>query len=318
MKNDNAHLLPRRRSLLVSAAAYLAGPLAGIPFISACAPSAAAQAEPQTEFARRLAGLETSAGGRIGVAAIAAGGGSGLGSGLYYRAEERFPFCSTFKMLVAAAILKRGMTDDGLLQRRIAYRKEALVRHSPVTEKHIANGMTVLELCAAAIQHSDNTAVNLLLKILGGPEALTAFARSIGDDAFRLDRWEPDLNTALPGDVRDTTTPAAMAKTLKRLALGDLLAPPQRERLLDWLKGNTTGNARIRAGVPAGWIVGDKTGSGSYGTTNDIGILWPPTGTPVEPVVVAIYFTRHKKDAPTRDDVIASATRLLIETLARS
>mgnify|MGYP003512876270 FL=1 len=181
--------------------------------------------------------------------------------------------------------------------------------YSPITEKHLADGMTIFNLCAAAITQSDNTAMNLLIKKLGGLEAVTAFARSIGDNTFRLDRWEPKLNSAIPGDLRDTSTPAAMERSLQQLALSDALALPQRKQLQTWLKSNVTGNYRIRAGLPKAWIVGDKTGTGDYGTTNDIGIIWPPKRSPI---VVAIYFTQNKKNAVKREDIIASVTHLLI------
>lgn len=259
-----------------------------------------------------LAKLEASAKGRLGVAAI----NTGNGMRVHYRADERFPFCSTFKTIVAAAILKKSATDKGLLGKRIHYNKDDLVKsgYAPITQKHIADGMTIAELCAATVQYSDNAAANFLMKELGGPAAVTNYARSIGDDTFRLDRWEPELNTAIPGDERDTTTPAAMEKSLHRLMLGDALALPQREQLVVWLKGNTTGGKRMLAGVPKGWIVGDKTGTGSYGTTNDAGALWP--GNAGAPIVTVVYFTQNDKDAAPRDDVIAAATRIVINALS--
>ncbi|WP_342221871.1 class A beta-lactamase [Candidatus Fukatsuia endosymbiont of Tuberolachnus salignus] len=251
----------------------------------------------------KLSELEKISGGRLVLFAI----NTANNLTVQYRAVERFPVTSTFKVLAVAAILKQSVTDRQLLQQRITYNPKDLVSYSPITEKHL--GMTVEELCAATIQYSDNTAVNLLMKLLGGPKAVTEFARSIGDHTFRLDRWETDLNSAIPGDLRDTSTPVAMAKSVQRLVLGDALPPAQREKLQVWLKGNTTGDASIRAGIPEGWVVGDKTGGGDYGTTNDIGVLWPPTAAPI---VVAIYFTQNEKDAQTRKDVIASATRILI------
>jgi beta-lactamase class A len=252
-----------------------------------------------------LASLEKEFGGRVGVAAIDTGNARTLG----HRENERFPMCSTFKLLATSAILARSTTEPGLLQQRLAYAKSELVPYSPVTEKHVGAGMTVAELCAAALQYSDNTAANLLLKTLGGPAAVTAFARSIGDTAFRLDRWEPELNTALAGDERDTTTPLAMAGTLQKLVLADGLPPAQQKTLKDWLIGNTTGATRIRAGVPAGWQVGDKTGTGDYGTTNDVGIVWPPNRAPI---VLAVYLTHPDKGAKSRSDVIAAATRFVL------
>ena len=169
------------------------------------------------------------------------------------------------------------------------------------------------ELCAAALQYSDNTAANLLIKLIGSTAAVTAYARSIGDSEFRLDRWETELNSAIPGDPRDTSTPAAMARSLQRLALGDALGTPQRERLLDWLRGNTTGAARILAGVPADWRVGDKTGTGDYGTTNDIAVAWPPSK---PPIILVLYFTRPGKEAKPRSDVLAAAAGIVAQALA--
>ncbi|OYK80490.1 hypothetical protein CbuD7D7780_04280 [Coxiella burnetii] len=181
-----------------------------------------------------------------------------------------------------------------------------------MTKNHINGGITVSELCAAALTLSDNSAANLLIKKLGGLTAINAFARSIGDKQFELDRLEPQLNSAIPGDIRDTTTPEAMANSLKRLTLGDILAFPQRIQLQTWLKNNTTGNAKIRAGVPKDWIVGDKTGSGGYGTTNDIGIIWPPKRAPI---VVAIFFTKNKKGAVSPDSIIERITRILMSAI---
>lgn len=290
---------PARRKLLLAAAAA--------PLLSACASTlggsrtAAAQA--------RLAALESASGGRLGVAAVNLGDQAQLG----HRQDERFPLCSTFKVLAAGAILRRSQQDDSLLQRRILYAQGDLVTYSPITGKHLADGLTIAELCAAALQYSDNTAANLLLKVLGGPAAVTAFARSLGDRETRLDRWETELNSAIPGDPRDTGTPAAMMRNLRQLALGDALALPQREQLQDWLRGNTTGAARIRAGVPHGWQVGDKTGTGSYGSTNDIAVLWPPAR---PPIVLATYYTQKQQDADYRSDVLASAARIVVEAFA--
>jgi beta-lactamase class A len=290
---------PARRALLLAAISA--------PFVAACtSPVARGIASSQD----RLAALETSTGGRFGVAAL----DTGTHAKLNYRADERFPFCSTFKVMAASAILARSAKEPGLLDQRIRYAKSDLVSNSPVSEKHVDDGMTVAELCAAALNYSDNSAANQLIKLLGGPPAVTAFARSIGDDTFRLDRWETELNTAIPGDTRDTTTPAAMAQSLEKLALGKALGAPQRDQLQAWLRANKTGDERIRAGVPADWKVGDKTGTGDYGTANDIAVLWPPAR---PPIIVAIYFTQQRdKDAKSRSDVLASAARIVVEAFA--
>ena len=268
-----------------------------------------AGAEQIDTIQRQLAELEAAAGGQIGVFAL----NTADNTRLHYRAGERFPMCSTNKVMGVAAILQKSMTDKDLLQQKITYQEKDLVTYSPMTEKHVADDMTVAELCAATTTLSDNSAINLLMQKLGGLEAVNAFARSIGDNAFRLDRWEPELNSAIPGDLRDTSTPEAMGESLYHLAFGDALAAHQQAQLQTWLKDNTTGDARIRAGVPTGWIVGDKTGTCAYGTTNDIGIIWPLG---CSPIVVAIYFTQNEKEAAPRDDVIAAATRLLIHAFA--
>ena len=291
--------LSHRRLLLQAAA---------LPLLFGCG-ALPAQSPRGRAASARLAALEQSFDGRLGVHAIDTGSGEALG----YRAGERFPMCSTFKVVLAAAILQQGTVTPGLMQRRIRYAAADLVAYSPITERHLADGMTVAQLCAAAIQYSDNTASNLLMQVLGGPQAVTAYARAQGDPAFRLDRWETALNSALPGDERDTTTPAAMSATLQRLALDRQLAPPQGAQLQEWLLGNTTGAARIRAGVPAHWKVGDKTGTGDYGTSNDVAILWPGQRAPV---ALAIYLTGRRPDARPRSDIVAAAAAVVANWLA--
>ncbi|BCM93667.1 beta-lactamase Toho-1 [Abditibacteriota bacterium] len=254
----------------------------------------------------QLEKLESAFDGRLGMFAL----DTATDDQLEYRVEERFPVCSTFKVLAAAAILKRSEQVAGLMRHRIKYQRSQLVDYSPITKQHLAHGMTVAELCAAAIQYSDNTAGNLLLQTLGGPQALTTFARSIGNSEFRLDRWETALNTAIPGDPRDTSTPKAMGQSLQRLVLGDVLALSEREQLQRWLLGNTTGPARIKAGIPITWKIGDKTGGGQYGTANDIAVLWPPHR---RPIVVAIYTTQHKKDATARNEMISLAAQVVVD-----
>jgi beta-lactamase class A len=264
----------------------------------------------------KLVKLEQTLAGQLGVFAL----NTANGKQLSYHADEYFPMCSTFKVILTSAILKRSTQIDGLMQQRIKYQQNDLVTYSPITERHIEDGMTVEALCAAALQYSDNTASNLLMKILGGPAAVTTFARSIGDSPkerlrqrqFRLDRWETALNSSIPGDRRDTSTPNAMGLSLQRLAFGNALEPRLQLQLRVWLQGNTTGAARIRAGVPADWQVGDKTGTGDYGTANDIGLLWPPRRSPV---VIAIYTTQGEKEAKARNDIIASAARIVVDWL---
>ena len=278
---------PRRRALAVA--------IGMPPWLVGCAHRPAA-----AEFAA----LEQRSGGRLGVAAV---GSTGVFAA--WRAEERFPFTSTFKAFLAAAVLDRSTREPALLQRRLRYTAAELHTYAPVTREHLADGMTVEELCAAAVMHSDNVAANLLIRLLGGPRVLTEYMRSLSDPDFRLDRYEPELNTALPGDPRDTGTPLRVAFALQKLVLRDALPAAPRQRLVGWLRGNTTGDRRIRAGVPPGWIVGDKTGTGDYGTTNDIAVLWPPGG---EPVVLALYFAQATPDARAREEVLVEATRLVL------
>ena len=285
-----------RRALLLAAA--------GAPLLSACG-ALAGSGRDGAAARSQLARLEAGLGGRLGVFAIDTADGATVG----HRADERFAMASSFKAILAAAMLARSLQTEGLMQRHVRYAERDLLPHSPITGRHVAQGMTVAELCAATVQYSDNAAANLLLEVLGGPAALTAFARSIGDTQFRLDRTEPALNSALPGDPRDTTTPQAMAETLRKLVLGDVLPPPQRTQFTQWLLGNTTGAARIRAGVPAGWAVGDKTGTGAHGAASDIGVVWPPGRAPL---VVVVYTWREAADAKPREDVIAQATRALV------
>ncbi len=273
----------------------------GVPYL--------AQANSISTLQGSLAKLESSFGGRIGVYAI----NTANNETVSYRFNERFPLCSTAKAMVCAAILKKSMKNPDLLQKNIKYTKKELVAWSPITEKHVPNGMTISALCAAALDYTDNTAMNLLIKQLGKPQTVTQFARSIGDNKFSLVRWEPELNTAIPGDMRDTTTPMAMAKSLQKLTFGNVLGVTQREQLQTWLKQNTTGDTRIRAGVPQGWVVGDKTGTGAYGTNNDIAIIWPPK---CLPIVIAIYTTQRNPKAIPNDEVIAAVTRIVLSKLA--
>ena len=264
----------------------------------------AAQVEPDGPVAKLMA-LERAHGGRLGVAILDVDSGRRVN----HRGEQRFALCSTFKLLAAALVLARVDRGEEQLGRRIVYDGDALVTYSPVTELHVgAPGMTLAELCHAAVTVSDNTAGNLLLASFGGPPALTAFARSLGDGATRLDRIEPGLNDVPPGDERDTTTPASMLVSLRALLVGDALSATSRTRLRDWLLASSTGGRRLRAGVPADWLVGDKTGTGERGATNDVGILLPPGR---GPLLVAAYYDAPDDAADSqRDAVIAEVGRI--------
>jgi beta-lactamase class A len=288
------HSTPRRHLLLALAALHF--------------DLAIAAAAPGADSAAGFAALEAELGGELGVAAIDGANGRTVG----HRQGQRFPMCSSFKAVLAAAILARAQREAGLLDKEVALPKSVFVNYSPVTGKHVGGTMSVADLCAAALQYSDNTAANALLRELKGPEALTRYARALGDPDFRLDRWETELNSALAGDARDTTTPQAMARTLRKLVLGDGLAPASQARLRDWMLGNTTGGSRIRAAVPPGWKVADKTGTGAYGSASDIAVVYPPDR---EPVVLVIYTRRFARDAEARSDIIARAAGLALDTL---
>ncbi|MFI1018785.1 class A beta-lactamase [Streptomyces sp. NPDC020965] len=265
-----------------------------------------------TSLSQLLKDLEREHSARLGVYAL----NTATGRRVQYRATETFPLCSVFKTLAAAAVLRDLDHDGEFLARRIRYTaKEATDSgYAPITSKpeNLSGGMTVEELCAATICYSDNAAGNLLLRELGGPTAITRFCRSIGDRTTRLDRWEPDLNSAEPGRVTDTTSPRAIGQTYARLTLGTALPPPDRARLTDWLLANTTGGAKLRAGLPSDWIVADKTGGGKYGTNHDVGIVWPPNHSPI---VMAVLTTQPEPEAPADNPLIAKTATLVATAL---
>jgi beta-lactamase class A len=301
---------PGRRWL----AALLTGVVLGSTACSAGAAAGPAPAPPpapgpstadeDAAFAR----LEAQFDARLGVYAV----DTGSGQEVAFRADERFAHASTVKALAAAAVLDR--TTSAELDRLVDVRRTDLVTTSPVVEQHVGAVMSLRELGDAAVRYSDNTAGNLLLRHLGGPAGLDADLAAIGDDVTRAERFEPDLNEAVPGDDRDTSTPRALAADLRAYALGDALADDDRAVLTGWLRGNTTGGALIRAGVPAGWEVGDKTGAASYGTRNDIAVVWPPDRAPI---VLAILSSRGERTAGYDDALVAGATRVVVEALDR-
>lgn len=253
--------------------------------------------------------IEAASGGRLGVAIL----DSETGFQIDHRGSERFPMCSTFKLLAASAILNRVDSGQDSLTRRVRFEAKDLVSYSPITKHHLgAPGMTLAELCQAALNYSDNTAGNMLLKQLGGPPGLTRYARSLGDNVTRLDRWETALNEAVPGDPRDTTTPVAMRGNIQKLVLGKALSPTSSETLGHWLLGCKTSDARLKARLPAGWRVGDKTGSGDHGSTNDVGVIWRPNK---KPIAVTVYLTNTDADQSARNATIASVGQIIAETL---
>ena len=259
-----------------------------------------ARAEPPS-FTTAIDALEARYGGRVGVAVF----DSATGQQRLHRGDERFALCSTYKALAAACVLARIDRGADSLTRRITYSAADLVPYSPVTQHHTS--LSVAEICAAAVTASDNTAGNLMFDSFGGPPGLTAFLRSVGDGITRSDRREPDLNRIAPGDLRDTTTPAAMLATLRSLLLGSALSPASRTQFADWLVACTTGDQRLRAGVPAGWRAGDKTGSSDDGATDDIAIVWPPQG---KPKLIVAYYQGSPASAEARNAVLAEIGRL--------
>jgi beta-lactamase class A len=255
---------------------------------------------------KRLRELEAAARGRLGVHIIDTGSSQEYG----HRSDERFLMCSTFKLLASALVLHRVDTGHESLQRRITYAKKDLVSWSPITEKHVDEGMTLAELCHATITVSDNTAANLILSSYGGPAALTAFARQLGDSVTRLDRTEPELNVfRADRPLLDTTTPRAMARSMEKVLLGDVLSADSGHLLQQWLLGNTTGERRLKAGLPKDWRIGDKTGSNAI-HANDIGIVWPPGRAPL---LVTAYLADSPESAQVKDATLQGVGQLLAE-----
>ena len=263
------------------------------------------------DFGNRIQSIEQRTGARIGVSAL----DTGSGERADYRSEERYPMCSTFKFLAAAAVLKRVDEGKEKLDRFISYTAKDVLEYAPVTKAHLNDGgMTLGALCAAAIEQSDNTAGNLLLDAIGGPAGLTKFARSIGDETTRLDRKEPELNNVAVGDERDTTSPAAMCANMQRFVLGNVLSESSRHQLEDWLRKNETGAQLIRAGVPKTWTVGDKTGRCGNGETNDVAII---RSSGRLPIVIAIYSIDSTASADDRSAIVAETARTVVEFLGR-
>ncbi|MGC4868923.1 class A beta-lactamase [Micromonospora sp. DT53] len=269
-------------------------------------PSPEATLAPTTAADQEFRRLEEQFGARLGIYAV----DTGTGRTVEHRADERFAYASTWKALAAAEVLDG--TTDAQLDRVVRYSTRDLVAHSPVTEKHVGEGMSLRALADAALRYSDNTAGNLLLRHLGGPAGFESKLRALGDTVTEAARSETALNEGTPGDKRDTSTARALAGDLRAYTLGVALEPADRDVLSGWLRGNTTGAALVRAGVPGGWVVGDKTGTGGYGTRNDIAVIWPPDRAPI---VLAVLSSRDRKDAIPDDALIAQATRVVVAQL---
>ncbi|MEU8773351.1 class A beta-lactamase [Streptomyces sp. NPDC048606] len=305
---------PTRRRAVLTALGAGAGAV-----LTAAAPAPASSHPPRSPaptagaVARALDDLEREHGARLGAYAL----DTGTGRAVAHRADEPFPVCSVFKTLAAAAVLRDLDHDGSTLARRIRYTRADTDRsgHAPWTGRpeNLANGLTIGELCRVAITHSDNAAANLLLRELGGPSAVTRFARSLGDRVTRLDRWEPELNSAEPDRETDVTSPRAIGRTYARLVLGDALDRPDRALLTQWLCANTTSGKRFRAGLPGEWRLGDKTGGGSFGTNNDAGVAWRPHGAPL---VLVVLTTKPARDAPADDALVARAAGVLAAAFA--
>ncbi|MGH6805875.1 MAG: class A beta-lactamase [Ensifer adhaerens] len=292
-------LLINRRQLLIGSA--LIYPAIAFGSTAKAAPAAGDGVD------ARLAELEKRTGGRLGVSVLDMETNISFGC----REDERFAMCSSFKTLAAGFILARADQGAEKLDRRIVVAQKDIIAHSPVTEKHIGGeGLTIAELCAATMTTSDNAAANLLLESFGGPPALTAWLRTIGDETTRLDRNEPGLNEARKGDPRDTTTPAAMLETLGNLAFGPALTEASRKLLVEWMVANTTGDLRIRAGLPKGWKVGDKTGTNGNGAASDIAIVWPEGR---GPLLLAVYIAEATAPLAELNTVFAGVGRMAAE-----
>ncbi len=268
-------------------------------------PSAAASADDPVVGAARQ--IETRLGARVGLMVV----DTQTGRQWQYKAGERFAMASTFKALACAALLDAG---EAALSRSMPIKAGDILSHAPVTSKRVGESMTAGALCEATLRTSDNTAANLVLAAIGGPKRVTSFLRSVGDTVTRLDRMEPMLNEAKPGDPRDTTTPEAMARSIGDLLLGDALAPDARSQLRGWMEANAVADGLLRAGVPKDWRVADRTGAGGHGTRGIVAVMWPPGR---KPVVAAIYLTETEANLATRDAAIADLGRVIAAEVVR-
>jgi beta-lactamase class A len=257
-----------------------------------------------------LAALEAERGGRLGVSVL----DTGTRRRLAFRADERFAMCSTHKFLTVAAILQQVDRGEMSLDRKVSFTRADLLSYAPITKQHVDAGfMTVDALAAATTAWSDNTADNLLLALIGGPAGWTRYARSLGDSVSRLDRIEPALNSAIAGDPRDTTSPAAMVRNLDAVLLGKALSDASRTRLETWMFDGTITGTLLRAGMPKGWRVADKSGSGENGTRNDIGMITRPGAAPL---LAAVYYTQAPGELAARERVLADVGRIIARTFA--
>ncbi|RQO61981.1 class A beta-lactamase [Paucibacter sp. KBW04] len=266
-------------------------------------------AEP--ELLARIEALQKRSGGRIGLFAL----NSGSRAQIAFNADQRFAFCSSFKLLLAAAVLARVDAGQLSLDKPIRFGSNDIVAHAPITSARLVNGrgvMSVGELCEAIVTVSDNPAANLLFPLVGGPPGLTRFLRELGDQHTRSDRIELALNTNLVGDERDTTTPAAFVASMEALLLGNRLSEEAVHLLLGWMVGSTTGLQRLRAGLPEGWRAGDKTGSGANGAVNDVAIFWKPEQAPL---LMAVFMTGSEQSVDELNAIHAELAGLVVKAL---
>ena len=299
-------MIDRRTFLAAGAGAILAaGCRARAPSKDSSLAQVAADARDRFEAIRGTLG----AGGRLGVAAI----DTGSGRELRFDADSRYSMASTFKLPLAAAVLARVDSGEISLDEKLTIPPGRSLDNSPVVDRYRDEGsLSVVRLCSAVVELSDNSAANMLLRRLGGPEALTRFIRACSDPVTRVDRYEMELNSNLPGDPRDTTSPAAMAGLVRTLVLGDKLSQQSRRHLSTWLTKSVPGADRLKAGLPAPpWLVGHKTGTGANGAVNDVAIAWR-SGRP--PVVIACYQSGGTADRPARFAAHAAVGRLVAET----
>ncbi|MDN0198625.1 class A beta-lactamase [Streptomyces sp. S.PNR 29] len=276
---------------------------------SAGAGRSAAPAAATKPTAPEFRKLEREFDARLGVYAL----DTGTGRTVAYQADERFAYASTFKALAAGAVLRKYGTEG--IDKVVRYSRDDLIENSPVTDSFVETGMSLRGLCAATLWYSDNTAVNLLLDELGGPDGLEKVLEELGDDVTEMDRYEPDMSDGVPGDIRDTSTPRAMAGSLRAFLLGDALERDERRLLRQWMETNMTGRTLIRAGLPDDWTVADKSGTAGYGGRNNIAVAWPDDGG--DPIVMAVLTSRDKKDAERRDALVAEAATVAAKGLGR-
>lgn len=275
---------------------------------------AARGGDPRAKFIAGIRKLEAGLGrgARIGVQLVDPVSGRNAG----WRAAERFAMCSTFKLLLAGMVLWRADHGREQLARAVAIPASGILPNSPITGAHAGGALSVAALCEAAVTRSDNSAANLLLDTVGGPAGLTTFLRAAGDAVTRLDRAETDLNEATPGDPRDTTTPAAMLDTLRRLTFGSVLSAASRRQLIGWLQANTTGAEKLKKGLPAGWTIGDKTGAGDHNSNNEVALIWPAGRDPARPIFATVFVTGGSgDDALARNPVHAKIGAMIGELL---